>query len=116
MSVTRLRYESARLQPESYAMSVLIFGALKGAPHTRLLRTLPPYPELEPAQRADARSAADRVKDMGMPTVHDPQPAATRPLMPWRVLLTHVRPHAWILIGGAILGLLGSAPGVAKPP
>jgi ABC-type multidrug transport system fused ATPase/permease subunit len=50
-----------------------------------------------------------------MPTVQDLQPAATRALMPWRVLLTHVRPHAWILVGGAILGLLGSAAGLAQP-
>jgi ABC-type multidrug transport system fused ATPase/permease subunit len=34
---------------------------------------------------------------------------------PWRVLLTHVRPNASVLIGGAVLGLLGSAAGLAQP-
>lgn len=33
----------------------------------------------------------------------------------WRVLLSHVRPHRWILAGGAILGLVGSAAGLAQP-
>lgn len=34
---------------------------------------------------------------------------------PWRGLLTHVRPHARILVGGAVLGLLGNAAGLAQP-
>jgi len=34
---------------------------------------------------------------------------------PWRALLAHVRPHAWVLAGGAALGLVGSAAGLAQP-
>jgi len=30
-------------------------------------------------------------------------------------LLVHVRPHAWVLVGGAVLGLIGSAAGLAQP-
>lgn len=34
---------------------------------------------------------------------------------PWRTLVGHVRPHARVLTGGAALGLLGSAAGLAQP-
>lgn len=40
---------------------------------------------------------------------------ATGDVVSWRVLLTHVRPHAAVLVGGAALGLLGSAAGLAQP-
>ncbi len=44
-----------------------------------------------------------------------PDSPAAGGLAPWRVLLTHVRPHAWVLLGGAALGLLGSAAALAQP-
>ena len=44
-----------------------------------------------------------------------PDSPATGGLAPWRLLLTHVRPHAWVLLGGAALGLLGSAAALAQP-
>jgi ABC-type multidrug transport system fused ATPase/permease subunit len=34
---------------------------------------------------------------------------------PWRLLLAHVSPHRWTLLGGGILGLLGGAAALAQP-
>ncbi|MDQ3764673.1 MAG: ABC transporter ATP-binding protein [Actinomycetota bacterium] len=44
-----------------------------------------------------------------------PASPTTSDVAPWRILLTHVRPHATILVGGAALSLLGSAAGLAQP-
>ena len=33
----------------------------------------------------------------------------------WRVLLVHVRPYRWTLLGGGLLGLLGGLTGLAQP-
>lgn len=44
-----------------------------------------------------------------------PDAPASPDIAPWRVLLTHVRPHGWVLLGGAVLGLLGSTAGLAQP-
>ncbi|MDQ4033556.1 MAG: ABC transporter ATP-binding protein/permease [Actinomycetota bacterium] len=38
-----------------------------------------------------------------------------RDVAPWRALLAHIRPHTWVLLGGAALGLVGSAAGLAQP-
>src|SRR5919199_6063380 len=34
---------------------------------------------------------------------------------PWQVLMAHVRPHITALVGGSVLGLLGSAAGLVQP-
>jgi ATP-binding cassette subfamily B protein len=33
----------------------------------------------------------------------------------WRLLLSHVRPHGWSLLGGGLLGFLGGLAGLAQP-
>jgi ATP-binding cassette subfamily B protein len=34
---------------------------------------------------------------------------------PWRLLLAHVRPYRWTLLGGGLLGFLGGLAGLAQP-
>ncbi|MGH3613924.1 MAG: ABC transporter ATP-binding protein [Pseudonocardia sp.] len=43
------------------------------------------------------------------------RPLDARDVAPWRTLLARVRPHAWVLVGGAVLGMVGSAAGLAQP-
>lgn len=52
-----------------------------------------------------------------MPTLTARQPDILVDLdvTPWRALLAYVRPHTWVLLGGAALGLIGSATGLAQP-
>ncbi|MGQ0717559.1 MAG: ABC transporter ATP-binding protein [Pseudonocardiales bacterium] len=52
---------------------------------------------------------------MQIPAARRPDPLAIREVAPWRALLGHVRPHSRVLVGGAVLGLIGSAAGLAQP-
>lgn len=52
---------------------------------------------------------------MRTPAARRPGSLVSQDVAPWRALLAHVRPHAWVLVGGAALGLVGSAAGLAQP-
>ncbi len=54
-------------------------------------------------------------------TVHAEEPAAAVPARragrqpAWRMLLAHVRPYRWTLLGGGLLGFLGGLAGLGEP-
>ena len=50
--------------------------------------------------------------DAGLPA--DAAPRRCRQA-PWRLLLAHVRPYRWTLVGGGLLGFLGGLAGLAQP-
>jgi len=50
--------------------------------------------------------------DAGLPA--DAVPRRCRQA-PWRLLLAHVRPYRWTLVGGGLLGFLGGLAGLAQP-
>ncbi len=63
------------------------------------------------ATEAAARSAPSAPSEPPKPS-EPPEPAA---IPAWRQLLGYVRPHRWTLLGGALLGLLTGATGLALP-
>lgn len=50
-----------------------------------------------------------------MPAARRPDSRVIEDRPAWRALVAHVRPHRRILAGGALLGLVGSAAGLAQP-
>jgi ATP-binding cassette subfamily B protein len=53
------------------------------------------------------------VIDAGPPADVHPRRRARRPA--WRLLLAHVRPYRWTLLGGGLLGFLGGLAALAQP-
>jgi ABC-type multidrug transport system fused ATPase/permease subunit len=50
-----------------------------------------------------------------MRTPQQPDFLVIRDAAPWQTLLSHLRPHTWVLLGGAALGVVGSAAALAQP-
>jgi ABC-type multidrug transport system fused ATPase/permease subunit len=61
------------------------------------------------------------VSDQPAPLVHVGPPADVVPHLrarrqpAWRLLLSHIRPYGWSLLGGGLLGFLGGLAGLAQP-
>jgi ABC-type multidrug transport system fused ATPase/permease subunit len=53
--------------------------------------------------------------DATSPTATPPTATPPRPQAAWRLLLAHVHPHRWTLVGGGALGFLGGLGGLAEP-